>query len=102
MTVPGYAVTASVSITRARRGQRLSHVEAVTRRNRKEEAFERCSTCGGTLVWANGRLICPRVGCPGHIPLAASSNAPSAPPVAQEAGGGHSAHPTKGPNHERH
>ncbi len=27
---------------------------------------ECCSTCGRALLWAGGRLICPRPGCPGH------------------------------------
>jgi uncharacterized Zn finger protein (UPF0148 family) len=27
---------------------------------------ERCATCGGVLLWADGRLVCPRPACPGH------------------------------------
>ncbi len=27
-----------------------------------------CSTCNGVLLWANGRLVCPRPHCPGHNP----------------------------------
>ena len=33
---------------------------------------ELCSTCHKVLVWADGKLICPRFGCSGHKPGSAS------------------------------
>ena len=32
-------------------------------------SHERCRTCDGVLVWAVGRLVCPRPACPGHTDL---------------------------------
>jgi hypothetical protein len=26
----------------------------------------RCSQCNAVLLWANGLLVCIRIGCPGH------------------------------------
>ncbi len=31
-------------------------------------AAETCSRCGAPLVWADGRLVCPRAPCRGHQP----------------------------------
>lgn len=33
--------------------------------------LQRCSSCGGTLTWWGGRLICPRAHCTGHDESAA-------------------------------